>query len=143
MIKQLLPIACASYLAAAFPAYAQKQSPYDPSSHDGCGGDSCASIAYDLGYRDGYEGHSHTAKLLLQNNPQYDAGFSEGEMDKMVEEETQTADQQAREERPTAQRQAQDHQTYLGPDGRGLLSHALDAENGLMDRDIAKERNLQ
>ena len=48
-------------------------------------GYSCASDAYDLGYRDGHEGRSYTSSPQLQSNPQYDAGFSEGEMDAMAE----------------------------------------------------------
>jgi hypothetical protein len=51
MIERLLLITCAAYLVAASPAYSQN----DPSYHDWCGGDSCASDAYDLGYHDGYE----------------------------------------------------------------------------------------
>jgi hypothetical protein len=145
MIKQLLSIACAAYLVAAFPAYAQKQNPYDPASNDNCGGDSCASDAYETGYHDGYyyEGHSYTSKLQLQNNPQYDAGFSEGEMDAMVEKETQTAEEQARDERPMAQRRARVHEDYLGPDGLGLLSRALDGVNTLTAQGVAAEEMLK
>ena len=87
MIERLLFMTCAAYLAAAFPACAQNTANY----HDSCGGDSCASDAYDLGYRDGREGHSYTSSPQLQNNPQYDAGFSEGEMDAMAETDPLTA----------------------------------------------------
>ena len=59
MIERLLLITCAAYLVAAFPAYAQDT----PTYHDSCGGDSCASDAYDLGYHDGYEGHSYSPSL--------------------------------------------------------------------------------
>ena len=83
MIGRLLFITCAAYLVAAFPACAQNTANY----HDSCGGDSCASDAYDLGYHDGYEGHSYTSSPQLQSNPQYDAGFSEGEMDAMAEKD--------------------------------------------------------
>ena len=81
MIGRLLFMTCGAYLVAAFPACAQNSANY----HDSCGGDSCASDAYDLGYRDGHEGHSYTSSPQLQSNPQYDAGFSEGEMDAMAE----------------------------------------------------------
>ena len=81
MFERLLFMTCAAYLVAAFPVCAQNSANY----HDSCGGDSCASNAYDLGYRDGLEGRSYTADPQLQNNPQYDAGFSEGEMDAMAE----------------------------------------------------------
>jgi hypothetical protein len=139
MIGQLLPIACAAYLIAAFPAYAQTQNPYDPASNDRCGGDSCASDAYDFGYRDGYDGHSYSSRLQFQNNPQYEAGFSEGEMDAMVEKETDAADEQARDERPRGQRGA--HQANLLPDGRGLLSRALDGANALTAHDEVEEES--
>jgi hypothetical protein len=137
MIAQLLSIACAVYLVAALPLYAQTQNPFDPLSNDDCGGVSCASNAYDFGYHDGYTGRSYTARLQLQNNPQYEAGFSEGEMDAAVEKETQDAEEQARDERP----RAQSRQGNLGPDGRGLLSHALDVANGLTARvEVDEER---
>ena len=83
MFERLLFMTCAAYLVAAFPVCAQNSANY----HDSCGGDSCASNAYDLGYRDGYEGHSYTSSPELQNNPQYDSGFSEGEMDAMAEQD--------------------------------------------------------
>ncbi len=83
MIGRLLFMTFAAYLAAAFPACAQDSASY----HDSCGGDSCASDAYDLGYRDGHEGDSYTSSPQLQSNPQYDAGFSEGEMDAMAEKD--------------------------------------------------------
>ncbi len=86
MIKRLLFMTCAAYLAAALPACAQDSANY----HDPCGGDSCASDAYDLGYRDGHEGNSYTSSPRLQNDPQYDAGFSEGEMDAMAEKDPLT-----------------------------------------------------
>ena len=57
MIGRLLFMTFGAYLLAAFPACAQNS----PSYHDSCGGDSCASKAYDLGYHDGYEGKSYTA----------------------------------------------------------------------------------
>jgi hypothetical protein len=111
MIKRLPLIACAAYLLAAFPTFAQ-----DASLHDSCGGDSCASDAYDLGYHDGYEGHSYTSLTSLQNNPQYEAGFSEGEMDGMAE---------------------QDPLTQV--DGR--LSTATDEADSLTSRSAAEEEN--
>ena len=83
MMGRLLFMTCGAYLLAAFPACAQDSANY----HDSCGGDSCASDAYDLGYRDGHEGHSYTSSPQLQSNPQYDAGFSEGEMDAMAEKD--------------------------------------------------------
>ena len=83
MIERLLFMTCAAYLVAAFPACAQDAASY----HDSCGGDSCASDAYDLGYHDGHEGHSYTSSPHVQSNPQYDAGFSEGEMDAMAEKD--------------------------------------------------------
>jgi len=81
MMGRLLLMTFAACLVAAFPACAQNSASY----HDSCGGDSCASDAYDLGYRDGHEGNSYTSSPQLQSNPQYDAGFSEGEMDAMAE----------------------------------------------------------
>ncbi len=86
MIGRLLFMTCAVYPVAAFPACAQSSASY----HDSCGGDSCASDAYDLGYRDGHEGNSYTSSPQLQSNPQYDAGFSEGEMDAMAEKDPLT-----------------------------------------------------
>jgi hypothetical protein len=86
MIRRLLLwlfMTCGAYFAAAFPLWAQNSANY----HDSCGGDSCASNAYDLGYRDGHEGRSYTSSPELQSNPQYDAGFSEGEMDAMAEQD--------------------------------------------------------
>jgi len=83
MMGRLLFMMCGAYLVAAFPACAQDSANY----HDSCGGDSCASDAYDLGYRDGHEGNSYTSSPQLQSNPQYDAGFSEGEMDAMAEKD--------------------------------------------------------
>jgi hypothetical protein len=83
LIERLALLTFAAYLVAAFPACAQN----DPAYHDSCGGDSCASDAYDLGYHDGYEGHSYTSLTRLQNSPQYEAGFSEGEMDAMAEQD--------------------------------------------------------
>ena len=78
MIGRLLLIACAAYLVAAPPAYAQ----HDLGRRDGCGGDACATDApYDLGYHDGYEGNSSTSLSELKLDPEYEAGFSEGEMD--------------------------------------------------------------
>jgi hypothetical protein len=137
MIERLLSIACAAYLVAAFPAFAQKQNPYDPASNDACGGDSCALNAYDFGYHDGYTGHSYTSRLQLQNNPQYEAGFSEGQMDAALEKEAEAVDEQARDERPKSQRGAR--QANMLPDGRGLLAQALDGANALTARDEAEE----
>jgi hypothetical protein len=111
MIKRLPLIACAAYFVASFPTFAQ-----DASLHDSCGGDSCASDAYDLGYHDGYEGHSYTSLARLQNDPQYEAGFSEGEMDAMTE---------------------QDPLTKL--DGR--LSTATDEADSLTSQSAAEEEN--
>ena len=94
MIERLLLITCAAYLAAASPAYAQHD------SHDGCGGDACATDnPYDLGYHDGYEGNSFASSSELKIDPVYQAGFSEGEMDSMDEKDARTAGKQAREDR--------------------------------------------
>lgn len=93
MIGRSLSIMCAAYLVAAFPAYAQ----VGPSYHDSCGGDSCVTDAYDLGYRDGYEGYSYTALPSLVTNPQYEFGFSEGEMDAEIEKDARDAEEQAGE----------------------------------------------
>jgi hypothetical protein len=114
MIERLPLILCAAYLVAAFPACAQN----DPAYHDSCGGDSCASDAYDLGYHDGYEGHSYTSLTRLQNDPQYEAGFSEGEMDVMAE---------------------QDPLTKL--DGR--LSTAVDHADALTSQSAAEEERMK
>ncbi len=96
MIQRLLFITCAAFLVAAPPAYAQ----HDPGRRDGCGGDACASGApYDLGYHDGYEGDSYTSLSELKLDPEYEAGFSEGEMDSMDEKDALTAEKQAREDR--------------------------------------------
>ena len=96
MIERLLLITCAAYLVAASPAYAQ----HDPGRRDGCGGDACATGApYDLGYHDGYEGDSYTSLSELKLDPEYEAGFSEGEMDAMDEKDALTAEKQAREDR--------------------------------------------
>jgi hypothetical protein len=119
MIDRLPVIACAAYLVALFPAYAQN----NLTAHNSCGGDSCVTDAYDLGYHDGYEGRSYTSILGLQNNPQYEAGFSEGEMDAMAEKDALTAEQQGSGQQPRAQRRAQD-----------LLSRAMDGANGLTAR---------
>jgi hypothetical protein len=96
MIQRLLFITCAAFLVAAPPAYAQ----HDPGRRDGCGGDACASGApYDLGYHDGYEGDSYTSLSELKLDPEYEAGFSEGEMDSMDEKDALTAEKQARDDR--------------------------------------------
>jgi hypothetical protein len=107
MLQRLPLIACAAYLVAAFPAHAQNKT-----SHDSCGGDSCASDAYDLGYHDGYEDRSYTSILALQNNPQYEAGFSEGEMDAMAEKDALTGGEQGSEGQPKA---AKGYTTRAGP----------------------------
>jgi hypothetical protein len=91
MIERLLFITCAAFLVAASPAYAQHR--------DGCGGDACATDApYDLGYHDGYEGDSYTSLSELKLDPEYEAGFSEGEMDSMDEKDALTAEKQARDD---------------------------------------------
>jgi hypothetical protein len=96
MIQRLLFITCAAFLVAAPPAYAQ----HDPGRRDGCGGDACATGApYDLGYHDGYEGDSYTSLSELKLDPEYEAGFSEGEMDSMDEKDALTAEKQARDDR--------------------------------------------
>jgi hypothetical protein len=122
MIQRLLLIACAGSLVAAFPAYAQKSL----TAHDSCGGDSCATDAYDLGYHDGYEDRSYTSILSLQNNPQYEAGYSEGEMDAMAEKDALATQEQAGQEQPRATRRAQN-----------LLSTAMDGADALTARDQA------
>jgi hypothetical protein len=96
MIERLPFIMCAAFLVAASPADAQ----HDSGRHDGCGGDACATGApYDLGYHDGYEGDSYTSLSELKLDPEYEAGFSEGEMDSMDEKDALTAEKQARDER--------------------------------------------
>jgi hypothetical protein len=96
MIGRLLFIACAACLAAASPANAQNNS----GRRDGCGGDACATGApYDLGYHDGYEGNSYTSLSDLKLDPQYEAGFSEGEMDAMDEKGAMAAEKQVRSDR--------------------------------------------
>ncbi len=114
MIERLLLITCAAYLVAAFPACAQDSANY----HDSCGGDSCASDAYDLGYHDGHEGDSYTSSPQLQSNPQYDAGFSEGEMDAMAEKDPLTP-----------------------PDSR--LSTATDELDALTSQDVAAQERMK
>jgi hypothetical protein len=128
MIERLLFITCAAYLVAASPAYAQ----HDP-GHDGCGGDACATGApYDLGYHDGYEGDSYTSSEQLKVDPEYEAGFSEGEMDAMDEKDALTAEKQARDERL-------DRDT----DKRSIASRrAIDeerAQNRESDRNLGRE----
>ena len=135
MIERLLFMTCAAYLVAAFPACAQDGSSY----HDSCGGDSCASDAYDLGYHDGYEGHSYSPSSRLPSNPQYDAGFSEGEMDAMIEKDAQAAEEQARGKAPMAP-QASDRQTGSTPDS--LLSAAMGEADSLTSQGVAAEERL-
>jgi len=120
MIERLLLITCAAYLVAACPAYAQHD-------HDVCGGDSCATGApYDVGYHDGYEGDSYTSSSQLTTDPQYEAGFSEGEMDAMVEKDALTAEKQVRDER------LDDGQT----DGRSIASRrAIEQDRAVPDRE--------
>jgi hypothetical protein len=127
MVHRLPLIACAAYLVAAFPAYAQNKL----TSHDSCGGDSCASDAYDLGYHDGYEDRSYTSILGLQNNPQYEAGFSEGEMDAMAEKDALTAGEQGSEGQPKATQRELD-----------LLSTAMDGTDTLTARGEASDESL-
>lgn len=135
MIGRLLLITCAAYLVAASAAYAQ----HDLGRRDGCGGDACATDApYDLGYHDGYGGDSSTSLSELKLDPEYEAGFSEGEMDAMDEKDALTAEKQAREDgldrntdkrsiasrRAIDEERAQDRQTdrALGrEDNRGLV----------------------
>jgi hypothetical protein len=113
MIKRLLLVTCAAYLMAAFAAYAQD----DASRHDNCGADPCPSDAYDIGYHDGYNGDSFSSSLHLQNDPQYVAGFSEGEMDAMAEKDPLTSD--------------------------GRLSSAMDRMNTLATQDAAEQGRLK
>jgi len=135
MIERLLLIACAAYLVAAFPAYAQ----VSPSYHDSCGGDSCASDAYDLGYHDGYEGYSYSPSLRLPSNPQYDAGFSEGEMDALAEKDAVAAEEQAGGKGPMAPR-APDRQSVSTLDR--LLSAAELEADALTAEGVAAEERL-
>jgi hypothetical protein len=133
MIERLLFITCAAFLVAAPPAYAQ----HDPGRRDGCGGDACASGApYDLGYHDGYEGDSYTSLSELKLDPEYEAGFSEGEMDSMDEKDALTAEKQAREDRL-------DRDT----DTRSIASRrAIDAERAQdrqSDRALGREDNQE
>jgi hypothetical protein len=126
MLQRLPLIACAAYLVAAFPAHAQNKT-----SHDSCGGDSCASDAYDLGYHDGYEDRSYTSILALQNNPQYEAGFSEGEMDAMAEKDALTGGEQGSEGQPKATQRELD-----------LLSTAMGGTDALTARGEASDARL-
>ena len=129
MTGRLLFMTCGAYLLAAIPACAQNS----PSYHDSCGGDSCASDAYDLGYHDGYEGKSYTALPQLLSNPQYDAGFSEGEMDAMIEKDAQAAEEQAGGKGPNRQ---------TGSRSDSLLSAAMGEANSLTSKDVAAEETL-
>jgi hypothetical protein len=134
MIGRLLLIACAAYLAAASSAYAQ----HDIGRRDGCGGDACATDApYDLGYHDGYEGDSSTSLSELKLDPEYEAGFSEGEMDASDEKDAMTAEKQAHEDRldrdsdkrSIASRQAVDEER--AQDRQSELSLNLQAQQGM------------
>ncbi len=135
MIGRSLSIMCAAYLVAAFPAYGQ----VGPSYHDSCGGDSCVTDAYDLGYHDGYEGYSYTALPSLVTNPQYESGFSEGEMDAEIEKDARAAEEQAGGKGPNAPR-ATDKQTASRSDS--LLSAALGEEGALTAYDVAADQKL-
>jgi hypothetical protein len=120
MIKRLLLITCAAYLVAASPACAQ----HDPGYRDGCGGSCATGAPYDLGYHDGYEGDSYTSSEELKSDPQYEAGFSEGEMDAMDEKEARAAEKQAREERLDSQ-----------DDGRSIASRRAPDQDRAQDRE--------
>jgi hypothetical protein len=141
MIRRLLFITCGAYLLAAFPACAQSTANY----HDSCGGDSCASDAYDLGYRDGREGHSYSSLPQLQNNPQYDAGFSEGEMDAMAQQDPLSASGSllsaaiGQADSLTSQVVAAQERMKAAP--RGFTALGLSAEAALVRR--AAERQKQ
>jgi hypothetical protein len=129
MIGRLLLIACAAYLVAASAAYAQ----HDLGRRDGCGGDACATDApYDLGYHDGYDGNSSTSLSELKLDPEYEAGFSEGEMDASDEKDALTAEKQAHEDRL-------DRDT----DKRSIASRQAINEERAQDRQSERSLDLQ
>ncbi len=140
MIERLMFMTCAAYLLAAIPACAQNSANY----HDSCGGDSCASDAYDLGYHDGHEGHSYTSSEQLQNNPQYDAGFSEGEMDAMTEVDPLTNAESllsiATDRADTLTSQAVADQEKIKAAPRGFKALDLSEEQALIRRSAERQK---